>query len=142
LLLSCVPPSLPRPDESHSGPGESILMGPYNNLILTETSRQLSTGKTSHVLPSFQLACLSLLVSWRQGRGEEGQAPKARELGRRTWSKAPRGWVKGGDPPPHREGFWEGLYPSPLPENFCTFQWKMARFGALWECGCYLCRLQ
>jgi len=37
--------------ESHSGARESILAGPYCNLIPTETSHQLSTRKTSHALP-------------------------------------------------------------------------------------------
>ena len=51
-----------RPAESHS-----ILAGPYRDLITTETSRQLSTEKTSHALPPYRRACLSPLVSWRTG---------------------------------------------------------------------------
>ena len=40
-----VPRLCPRPVESHSGAWESILAGPYRNLIPSETSRQLLTGK-------------------------------------------------------------------------------------------------
>ena len=47
-ITSTIEPGLSR---ATAGPGESILVGPYRNLIPTETSRQLSSGKTSQALP-------------------------------------------------------------------------------------------
>jgi len=40
------PPSYPGPSRATAGPRESILTGPYHNLIPTETSCQLLTRKT------------------------------------------------------------------------------------------------
>jgi len=54
--------------EPQRGLGKAFSRGPsYRNLILTETSRQLSTGSTFHALPSLD-GPVSPLVSWRLER--------------------------------------------------------------------------
>jgi len=72
------------PVESHSGArgGESILAGPYRNLILTETSCQLSTRKTSHAGPSPVPLSTGLSFATRQ-LGDRGLEPDIHRTRRR-----------------------------------------------------------
>jgi len=115
------------PVESHSGARESIPAGPYRNLIPTETSRQLSTGKTSHISTlSTGLSFTTRQLEARRGRSSaEGTRVEAPNFAEGTKG------VRYGEEvsAPHWGMLLRGGY-APSPENFWTFEWKMAHFGA------------